>query len=83
MDSLLIRILMVHEYRKILLRDPRLPDMLMPTHWEGNTAYQLCRDIYQLLLKKSEYCLGNIMETEEGPLPQPDKEFFQRFSGLK
>ncbi len=82
MDCLLIRILMVHEYRKILLRDPRLPDMLMPTHWEGNTAYQLCRDIYQLLLSKSENCLSNMMETEEGSLPSPDKEFFQRFSGL-
>ncbi|MBL4802867.1 MAG: phenylacetic acid degradation operon negative regulatory protein PaaX [Emcibacter sp.] len=83
MECLLIRILMVHKYRKILLRDPRLPDMLMPAHWEGNAAYELCRDIYQLLLKKSEDCLDNIMETEEGPLPQPDKEFFQRFNGLK
>ncbi len=82
-DCLLIRILMVHEYRKILLRDPRLPDMLMPTHWEGNSAYQLCRDIYQLLLKKSELCLSTMMETETGPLPAPDKEFFQRFGGLK
>lgn len=83
MDCLLIRILMVHEYRKILLRDPRLPDMLMPTHWEGNSAYQLCRDVYQLLLEKSEYCLSNIMETEQGLLPPPDKEFFLRFGGLK
>lgn len=83
MDCLLIRILMVHEYRKILLRDPRLPDILMPDHWEGNSAYQLCRDIYQLLLKKSENCLSTIMETEEGSLPSPDKEFYQRFSGLK
>ncbi|VAW06494.1 Phenylacetic acid degradation operon negative regulatory protein PaaX [hydrothermal vent metagenome] len=83
LDFLLIRTLMVHEYRKILLRDPRLPDMLMPTHWEGNSAYQLCRNIYQLLLKKSEYCLSTMMETEEGHLPPPDPEFFRRFGNLE
>ncbi|NOZ42151.1 MAG: phenylacetic acid degradation operon negative regulatory protein PaaX [Alphaproteobacteria bacterium] len=82
-DCLLMRILMVHEYRKILLRDPRLPDRLMPPRWEGNSAYQLCRDLYQLLLKNSESCLDQIMETEKGPLPPPDKEFFRRFGGLK
>ncbi|PCI33516.1 MAG: phenylacetic acid degradation operon negative regulatory protein PaaX [Alphaproteobacteria bacterium] len=81
-ECLLIRLLMVHEYRKILLRDPRLPDSLMPAHWEGNSAYQLCRNIYQLLLGKSEHCLSTTMETEEGLLPPPTKELFQRFSGL-
>lgn len=83
MDCLLTRILMIHEYRKILLRDPRLPDMLMPAHWEGNSAYELCRNIYRLLLKKSENCLSTIIATEQGRLPPPDKEFFQRFGGLK
>jgi len=81
-ESLLFRLLMVHEYRKILLRDPRLPDRLMPRHWEGNTAYHLCRDIYQLLLEKSENCLSHIMETEAGPLPAPSREFLDRFGGL-
>ena len=55
----------------------------MPTHWEGNSAYQLCRNIYQLLLKKSEYCLSTMMETEQGHLPPPDPEFFRRFGGLE
>ncbi len=81
-DCLLIRLLMVHEYRKILLRDPRLPDILMPDSWEGNSAYLLCRTIYQLLLEKSESCLNNMMETEKGHLPAPDQEFYQRFNGL-
>lgn len=82
-DSLLLRLLMVHEYRKILLKDPRLPNMLMPPHWEGNSAYQLCRNIYQLLLKSSEYYLSSTMETETGPLPQPGNEFYKRFNGLR
>lgn len=81
-DALLIRLLMVHEYRKILLRDPRLPEALMPPHWEGNSAYQLCRDIYQLLLDSSELSLSRNMITEEGPLPDPDPEFYHRFNGL-
>ncbi len=82
-ECLLIRILMVHEYRKILLRDPRLPDMLMPDHWEGTAAYELCRDIYQLLLQRSEYCLSQTMETESGKLPVASADFYLRFGGLK
>ncbi|MCF6215782.1 MAG: phenylacetic acid degradation operon negative regulatory protein PaaX [Emcibacter sp.] len=82
-ECLLIRILMVHEYRKILLRDPRLPDMLMPDHWEGTAAYELCRDIYQLLLQRSEYCLSQTMETENGKLPGASADFHLRFGGLK
>jgi len=82
LDYLLIRILMIHEYRKILLRDPRLPDVLMPARWEGKAAYHLCRDIYQLLLKESEDHLSHIITTRAGPLPPPDEEFYQRFSGL-
>jgi len=82
-ECLLIRILMVHEYRKILLRDPRLPDMLMPDHWEGTAAYELCRDIYQLLLQRSEYCLSQTMETENGKLPVASSDFHLRFGGLK
>lgn len=83
MDSLLIRLLLIHEYRKILLKDPRLPSKLMPAHWVGHAAYQLCRNIYRLLLTESEYCLSHIMETETGSLPEPDKSFYNRFSGLK
>ncbi len=81
-DSLLIRLLMVHEYRKILLRDPRLPDLLMPAHWEGNSAYRMCREIYQLLLAPSENRLSSLMETEEGCLPPAEEDFYNRFGGL-
>ncbi|WP_339863475.1 phenylacetic acid degradation operon negative regulatory protein PaaX [Paremcibacter congregatus] len=81
-DALLIRLLMVHEYRKILLRDPRLPEELMPTGWEGDQAYHLCRDIYQLLLQTSESYLSNHMTTQDGPLPPPGEEFYERFNGL-
>ncbi|MCF8474877.1 MAG: hypothetical protein K9G26_09280 [Emcibacter sp.] len=83
MDCVLIRLLMIHEYRKILLKDPRLPDILMPPHWEGNSAYLLCRDIYLLLLENSEHYLNCSMETETGTLPPSDAEFYSRFGGLR
>lgn len=43
------KIWLVHQYRKFLFIDPRLPAELLPAHWPGWTAWQLFRDYYQLL----------------------------------
>jgi phenylacetic acid degradation operon negative regulatory protein len=43
------KIWLVHQYRKFLFVDPRLPAELLPPHWPGWTAWQLFRDYYQLL----------------------------------
>lgn len=42
MDCFMVRLLLIHEYRKLLLRDPHLPDELLPGDWEGRAARQLC-----------------------------------------
>ncbi len=43
------KIWLVHQYRKFLFVDPRLPAELLPREWPGWTAWQLFRDYYQLL----------------------------------
>src|SRR5262249_18161886 len=42
-----IRTLLIHEYRKIHLRDPLLPLSLLPPDWIGARAYELCRSLYR------------------------------------
>ena len=77
-----VRTLLIHEYRKILLRDPFLPDALLPERWNGVAAYQLCRNIYSLVAEPTEEYLTEKMETADGPLPPADPAFYQRFGGL-
>ena len=77
-----IRTLLIHEYRKILLRDPLLPAELLPGRWHGTTAYQLCRNLYQAIYRHAEEYLNEHMETVDGPLPPPAPHFFKRFGGL-
>ena len=45
-QAFIARTLLIQEYRKVLLRDPQLPQELLPTDWKGAAAYQLCRNLY-------------------------------------
>ncbi|MDR0276384.1 MAG: phenylacetic acid degradation operon negative regulatory protein PaaX [Paucimonas sp.] len=78
----LARVLLIHEYRKLLLRDPQLPDELLPGDWEGRAARQLCRNIYRLIHGAAEQWLEAAMETADGPLPEAGAAFYKRFGGL-
>ena len=78
----LARVLLIHEYRKLLLRDPQLPDELLPGDWEGRAARQLCRNIYRLIHGAAEQWLEAAMETADGPLPEAGEGFYKRFGGL-
>lgn len=80
--SLLLRVLLIHEYRRILLRDPQLPAALLPDDWHGRLAYELCRDLYGALLAASEEYVSRTLVTQSGPLPPPASGFFSRFGGL-
>lgn len=78
-----IRTLLIHEYRRIILRDPQLPDELLPGDWAGSSARQLCYNIYQRVWRSAEEHLDNTLETAEGPLPPPNSKFYARYGGLK
>ena len=81
-ECFLARILLIHEYRKVLLRDPMLPEELLPSDWEGRAARQLCRNLYRLTRAGAEQWMSENLETAEGPLPHPHPGFFKRFGGL-
>ncbi|MBR7244646.1 PaaX family transcriptional regulator C-terminal domain-containing protein, partial [Klebsiella pneumoniae] len=57
-DCFLARTLLIHEYRRLLLRDPQLPDELLPGDWEGRAARQLCRNLYRLVQGRAEEYLA-------------------------
>ena len=80
--AFLVRTLLIHEYRKIHLRDPLLPRALLPTDWIGTAAYELCRDLYRVLFHKAEAHVAQLAETLNGPLASTSRDTLRRFGGL-
>lgn len=77
-----LRTLLIHHYRRVLLRDPQLPEKLLPADWAGTSARLLCRNIYRLIQHKAEQYLSQTQETADGALPEPAPRFYKRFGGL-
>tara|TARA_R110002110_G_scaffold9055_5_gene44762 strand:- start:1845 stop:2777 length:933 start_codon:yes stop_codon:yes gene_type:complete len=79
----IIRSLLVHDYRRVLLRDPMLPAELLPAGWNGNRARALFQEIYRRVWEGAEQHLMTVLENETGKLPPAPEEFYRRFGGLK
>lgn len=78
-EAILVRVLLIHEYRRIALRDPMLPTALLPANWPGETALACCAAIYAALLPASEQWLDeNARGVDFAPLPATPN-VFKRF----
>src|SRR5258708_6322267 len=78
----IVRTLLIHEYRRLHLRDLLLPPRLLQTHWPGAQAAALCRDIYARVFAASEAHLSRVAAHLDGPLPPPDASVLRRFGGI-
>jgi len=78
-----VRTLLMHEYRRTLLRDPQLPEQLLPHDWPGNAARLLCRDLYVITQQDAESHLMSVLQTASGRLPEVAPYFYERFGGLE
>jgi phenylacetic acid degradation operon negative regulatory protein len=81
-DCFLVRTLLIHEYRRLHLRDPLLPAQLLRDNWPGAQAAALCRDIYARVFAPSEIHLSRVARQLTGPLPAVDPSIMQRFGGI-
>ena len=79
----IVRTLLIHEYRRLHLRDPMLPARLLRTNWPAVQAAAICRDIYARVFAASELHLSRVAAQLEGPLPAPDASVMQRFGGIE
>jgi phenylacetic acid degradation operon negative regulatory protein len=77
-----VRTLLIHAYRRVLLRDPLLPPALLPLDWPGAAAYALCRDFYRLTHRDAERHLAATLCEPGEPWPPADEAFHRRFGGL-
>lgn len=68
-DAFLLRLLLIHDYRRLLLRDPELPEVLLPADWSGQKARLLCKDLYRRLLPAAERHLDATLKLADGSTP--------------
>lgn len=78
-EAFQLRLLLMHDYRRLLLRDPELPDVLLPADWPGQRARQVCKDIYRRLLAPSERHLDLEFRLADDTVPPTDETLVQRF----
>lgn len=77
----MIRVLLVHDYRRLLFKDPQLPAELLPPDWSGDAARVLVKRIYKLTHKQANNYFLMVCE-DETIKPRLKKSFFSRFGGL-
>jgi phenylacetic acid degradation operon negative regulatory protein len=70
-EALPLRLLLVHEWRRLVLRDPLLPSQLLPQDWPGHPARALAAALYRRLAPAAEAWLDAEGRNESGPLPPP------------
>ena len=78
-DAFLLRTLLIHDYRRLLLRDPELPEVLLPADWPGQQARLLCKDLYKRLEPLSARHLDKLFCLADGSVPTEDATLPERF----
>lgn len=74
-----LRTLLIHEYRRILLKDTDLPAELLPSGWAGLSAQHLTANLYHILGPGAEKYLQTHLEAAEGFLPRARPAYHRRF----
>ncbi|MGI9373172.1 MAG: PaaX family transcriptional regulator [Hyphomicrobiales bacterium] len=80
-DAFCLRTLAIHDYRRILLKSPRLPSVLMPKDWMGGLARERVRQIYQDTREKADGFLVRTVRDGGDALGTPESWYAKRFGG--
>ncbi|MDH3740211.1 MAG: phenylacetic acid degradation operon negative regulatory protein PaaX [Hyphomicrobiales bacterium] len=75
-----LRTLLIHEYRRILLKDPQLPAALTPPDWPGGEARNLAAELYHLVTPATDEFIVENMECWSGGCPDPVPAYNERFA---
>jgi phenylacetic acid degradation operon negative regulatory protein len=80
LDALALRILIVHEWRRIVLRNPDLPPRVLGDGWSGSDARRTAARLWRAMLGSSEQWLDANGKCLTGRLPPDDGTLARRFS---
>jgi phenylacetic acid degradation operon negative regulatory protein len=79
-DAFVVQTLLVHEFRRITLRDPMLPSTLLPPGQSGAAARALAGRIYGATREASAAYATNILEGHGGRVVSPGPAYYHRFT---
>ena len=82
-QAFMLRILLVHDFRRLLLRDPMLPSSLLPASWTGLEARQLFNKLYLQLLEASEEHLDTELQRADESTPKRGLIFSKRIAAMR
>ncbi|WP_350333753.1 PaaX family transcriptional regulator [Coralliovum pocilloporae] len=82
-EALILRLLLIHDFRRVVLRDPLLPEHMLPERWPGYEAHALVAAIYRRVVTLAEAWLDEHARCEEGALPPEAGRLGSRFSSLR
>ncbi|MBM7048413.1 phenylacetic acid degradation operon negative regulatory protein PaaX [Rhizobium lusitanum] len=81
-ESLVARLLLVHQFRLVVLRDPRLPQAALPATWPGEEARALFARLYLRLSPDADLHVARNFVTADGALPEASEATLRRLSLL-
>jgi phenylacetic acid degradation operon negative regulatory protein len=79
----ILRVLLIHEYRRALLFDPKLGNDIVPIDWLGKASSSLVESIYAYIHNNANIYAKENLLTVGGNIPKLDKFYFNRFGGIK
>lgn len=77
-----VRTLLIHEFRRVTLRDPMLPAELLPADWPGQRARDLAAAVYRAVHEGAIRHARSVLEVRSGCLPMPRAGYYDRFGGV-
>lgn len=78
-EAMVARMVLVHEWRRVVLRDPGLPAAILPPDWPGHAARSRAAALYEALYTPSKSWLDAHGSTPEGPLPAATPDTRRQF----
>ena len=75
-----LRSLLIHEYRRILLKDPQLPAELLPGSWSGAAARDLAANLYRKITPQAQDFVLQNLQSLEGTVHKPARTMHERFA---
>ncbi|HEY9281668.1 MAG TPA: PaaX family transcriptional regulator C-terminal domain-containing protein, partial [Eoetvoesiella sp.] len=76
-----VRALTIHEWRRIVLHDPQLPQQMLPSNWPGHAARQLCGRLYWKVFEQAERYLNAILQRDSTHYQALKPYVYKRFGG--
>jgi len=81
-DAFVVRTLLIHEFRRVTLRDPSLPPAVLGQDWPGEVARKLSAELYRAVHDAATRHAMAVLQTADGGLPPPRATYYDRYGGL-